>query len=305
VLPYAHRLYLAALAEFGEPVHLSRSRGYLLARPIAGTGLTDALGPYPIFMCDSWRDLAADLEALGDSFVSVTLVPDPLAAVSEAQLAAAFPDVVRPFKRHHVVELDRRWQTRVSSHHLRQIRKGLRRLELQVAESPMSFLDEWTTLYAHLVARHNIQGIARFSRASFARQLAVPGLVMVRAQLGGVAIGATLWFRAGERAYYHLGACHPLGYRERAFHAMFSVALHFLQESGVRLVSLGAGAGVVESPDDGLRRFKAGWTTSTRIAYLCGRALNRARYAELTRERDDDGFFPAYRHRDRAADAAP
>jgi hypothetical protein len=53
---------------------------------------------------------------------------------------------------------------------------------------------------------------------------------------------------------------------------------------------------VAEQPDDGLRRFKKGWSTHTRQTYLATRVLDRRRYEELSRGAGDaNGYFPAYR----------
>jgi hypothetical protein len=43
-------------------------------------------------------------------------------------------------------------------------------------------------------------------------------------------------------------------------------------------------------------RFKRGWSTGERTVYLCGRILNRPKYAELSeRAVAEPGYFPAYR----------
>ena len=66
-------------------------------------------------------------------------------------------------------------------------------------------------LYAHLTERHGITGIRAFSRAAFARQLAVPGLVMFRAAAAGETVGLHLWYVQDDVAYGHLGATSPRG----------------------------------------------------------------------------------------------
>jgi hypothetical protein len=71
----------------------------------------------------------------------------------------------------------------------------------------------------------------------------------------------------------------------------------------LRWLNLGAGAGVEERETDGLTRFKAGWTTHTRTAYLCRHVINEAAYAELcgSRRQTSADFFPAYRAEEPAA----
>jgi hypothetical protein len=49
--------------------------------------------------------------------------------------------------------------------------------------------------------------------------------------------------------------------------------------------------------DDGLSRFKRGWATGTRTAYLCGRVLDRREYERMVRAAGagTTAYFPAYR----------
>ena len=68
---YTHKAYAAALAEFGTPIVLPRSRGNLLKRPIRHTSSQDAMGPYPLFSCVDWNGLADDLETLRSDTVAV------------------------------------------------------------------------------------------------------------------------------------------------------------------------------------------------------------------------------------------
>ena len=89
---------------------------------------------------------------------------------------------------------------------------------------PDGFLDEWQTLYAQLVRRHGIRGIAVFSGPSFARQFRVRGFSALRATVAGVTIGATLWYEYGSVAYYHLGAYSERGYDLGASFALFAFA---------------------------------------------------------------------------------
>jgi hypothetical protein len=185
----------------------------------------------------------------------------------------------------------------VHAHHRRNATRALRSLEVEVVSEPASFLDEWETLYAQLVRRHTIEGIAAFSRASFAGQLRVRGLTVLRASSAGETVGATLWYERGPVAYYHLGAYDERGYELGASFALFAFARDYFADRGLEWLSLGAGAGVAGQGTDGLSRFKRGWATGTRTAYVCGRVLDRERYAELMRGQTAGPaqYFPAYR----------
>ena len=149
-------------------------------------------------------------------------------------------------------------------------------------------------LYDNLVARRRIQGVAAFSRTSHIGQLSVPGAVVLCATVGGETVGMTLWYVQGSVVYYHLGAVTDEGYRRGAFFAMFADALERFADGWLEWLDLGAGAGLQHDPDDGLLRFKQGWATGSRVAYLCGRVFDPAAYEKLSAGHGGH-YFPAYR----------
>jgi hypothetical protein len=306
---YLSRAYTESLGEFGAPLALARSGSWLLRRTIA-PGITDAMGPYPLFCCRDWGALAADLDGLVHSPaavappISVVVVTDPFGDDRPDRLAAAFPDRVIAFKEHFVADLSRPLSSFVSAHHRRYALRDT--VAVEVCAEPLAWLDDWCALYENLCARHGIRGIPALSRAAFARQLAVPGLTAYRASSGGAGAGATLgmvlWYRQGDVAYYHLAAYSDQGYRLRASFPLFWLAFEQLAAAGVGWASLGAGASLTaaRAPSqgtDGLIRFKRGWSTGTRTNYLCGRILRAEAYTALARERGFEGspYFPAYR----------
>jgi hypothetical protein len=288
---YADAGYARSLIEFGEPRALPLSEGWLLERPVPGGDGRDLMGPYPLFACRDWAALASDLEALEGSAVSVVLVADPLGGADAGDLRRAFPDLMRPYKRHYVRDLEQ--PGNMPLHHRRHIRRAAAALDVVVCTDPTLQLDDWTRLYSGLAERHGLVGIRAFSRAAFARQLGLPGLVAVRAERNGATVGMALWFEDAPDAHYHLAAYSPEGYEVSASYAIFEHALHHLRARGVRWVDLGGSTGT-GSATDGLERFKRGWASGARTAYLCGRVLDRAAYerlaAGLSRE-----WFPAYR----------
>jgi hypothetical protein len=290
---YRHPSYAAALGELGTPLHLARSGGSLLVRPIPGFPARDAMGPYPLFCCSDWSALAADLDSLDGGLVSVALVTDPFGDWTVEQLDTAFPDRREAFKEHFVVELAPGPLARVSAHHQRFAARGQRKVSVEQVRAPADLLEEWVDLYGELVRRHDVTGPAAFSRLSFERQLAVPGLVAFRAREAGSTVGAALWFVDGDVAYWHLAAYSPRGYKLDASYALVAAALEHFAGSALTWACLGAGAGHTADPTDGLSRFKAGWSTTTRTAHICGRILDPDRYRELGGE--PTAFFPAYR----------
>jgi Acetyltransferase (GNAT) domain len=293
---YAHAAYAASLDALGEPRRLGRSGGSILVREIPGSELRDGMGPYPIFACADWAALATDIGELRDELVAVSLVADPFGGATAGDLASAFGDVVTPFKEHFVVDLRGGWREAIHPHHRRKVRQALTRLEVESVRDPSTLVDDWTALYRELIDRHRITGPAAFSRDSFAAQLRVPGIAALRALEDGVTVGATLWYVVGDVAYYHLGAYSARGYELAASFALFDRGLERFAAEGVAWASLGAGAGLDGALEDGLTRFKRGWATTTRTAYLCGRILQRGVYDELSAARSSGTpYFPAYR----------
>lgn len=296
----AYARSFAHVAGGGEPRELPRSGGWILVRDIPGTRWRDAMGCYPLFSCRDGSSLAADLKEIGCDLVALSLVTDPFCDFGSLDdLRQAFPDLVRPFKEHFVVDLAVPESERVSDHHRRNARRAARLLTVERAANTHALLDEWHEMYGHLIERHGIRGIAAFSRESFAAQLQVPGMVAFRAREGGTPVGILLWYTHGDAALYHLGAYSPAGYALRASFALFQKALEHFAAEGLRWAGLGSGAGTRGQGSDGLRRFKEGWSTGTRTAYLCGRIFDPEVYAELAGRAAPTssfpGYFPAYR----------
>jgi hypothetical protein len=297
VTGYLHGLYGQSLSEFGKPRYLPESGGWILERSIPGSEARDAMGCYPLFACRHWSQLKVDLENIGDSLVCVSLVTDPFGEFAPADLKTCFPDVAIPFKEHFVVDLSRSLDTLVNSHHRRNARKALREMRVEECETPIDLLDDWTTLYGTLIDRHNITGMAAFSRESFATQLRVPGIVVFRAVHQDATVGMLLWYGQSNRAYYHLGAYNSRGYELGASFALFDYSIRYFAEHGFAWLNLGSGSGISTSAEQGLSRFKRGWSTGVRTVYFCGRILDRQRYQQILEMRrlPPTRYFPAYR----------
>ena len=298
VTGYLHPGYAESLAEFGLPYELPRSRGWILKRKIPDYPGHDAIGCYPLFTCRDWSQLHSDLDDLSGEFVSLALVASPFGNYDPAYLKSCFPDVFVAFKEHFVVDLDLPRESFVHQHHRRNARKALREFNIEVCTEPTDFLDDWVVLYGTLVKRHAITGIAAFSEDSFRKQLAVPGIRVFRAIREGTTAGMLLWYVQGDVAYYHLGAYSGLGYELNASFALFSQAIDYFAQSGLRWLHLGAGAGAVPGGGSGLVRFKAGWATGRRLAYFCGRVFDQKKYDEVVMARRSirtTAYFPAYR----------
>lgn len=297
VTGYRHPDYARAFADFGLPRLLPHCNGWILVRSIKDTPYRDAMGCYPLFACEDWSQLHVDLDELQGELVSLAIVADPFGEHDPSYLRKCFPDKVVPFKEHMVVDLSRPPESFVDAHHSRNARRALERVDVELCADPTLFADEWNSLYANLVERHRIRGLAAFSEESFRAQLAVPGIAMFRASCDHETVGMTLWYADRGVAYYHLGAYNEAGYNERASFAIFWRAIEYFAEEELKWLDLGAGAGVDRSGEDGLTRFKRGWSTGTRTAYFCGKIFDRARYAEIVEAKQlaPTDYFPAYR----------
>jgi len=294
---YRHPSYANSLAEYGTPHELTYSGGWILKREIPGFPYRDAIGCYPIFSCKDWSQLGKDFECLGSELVCVSLVTDPFGNYDLQILQEQFKDVVIPFKVHFIVDLGYPLRDFISDHHDRYAQKALLELSVEKCDQPIRFLDEWASLYANLIKRHNILGIPAFSKQAFSHQLNTPGLVAFRASYQGETLGMLLWFVQNEFGYYHLGAFSDQGYKMRASFALFRSAIEYFAECGLKFLTLGAGAGIKSKPEDGLSRFKRGWSIGIRTVYFCGRIFDPHKYQEIIQEKGivTDDYFPAYR----------
>ncbi|NER51662.1 MAG: GNAT family N-acetyltransferase [Symploca sp. SIO1A3] len=294
---YLDPLYAESLAEFGSPRFLPKSKGWILERQIFNLPYQDAIGCYPLFSCQDWPMLHEDLESLHDQLVSLVVVTDPFGNYDFEYLKECFKDKAIPFKEHFIIDLEHPVDKFVSSHHRRNARKALRDIRVEKCQDPMEFKEDWIKLYDVLIKRHNIRGIATFSEESFIKQLKTPGICMFRAVHQDVTIGITLWSVQSNIGYYHLGAYSELGYQLRASFALFWSIIEHFSQTNLRWLDLGAGAGLKQDSTDGLSRFKSGWSTGTKTAYLCGRIFDPEKYAELTKAKEitATNYFPAYR----------
>lgn len=291
---YLGPAYAQALAEFGEPVELPASGGWILKRPIPSQDASDAMGCYPYLVCRDWRRLKDDLAALSGELVSLAAAPDPFAPLSSAELAEAFPDLAVEFKPHHVADLSRPVREIVAARHRRYAEAALKVLDVEFHTEPVALLDDWMALFARSIERFRLTGVRAFSRGSFARQMAIPGCVMSVARRGAEIVAAHLWMSHGEAAYAHLAAPGPRSHELRAAYALYYAELQYFTGK-VGWIDWGGEAGL--SASGKLGTFKRGFSTGTRPAWFCGRIFDRERYAALTQQAGKAGsrYFPAYR----------
>lgn len=286
-------LYAAGFAEFGTLCELPNAEGWLLKRMIRDTGLIDAVGLYPLFSCGNWQALENDLEAVGAGLVSVTAVCDPFGDYDDSLLERCF-DFAKPYKDHFVADLDLPLEQLVSRSYRSSARWSLRRIQTEMCERPIDYLDEWVDLYDLAIKRHDIRGMRAFSRAAFEMQLQAPGLVMCRASREGRTVGLSVALISGEVAHGHLVSVNEEGYAMRASSAIMWTLMEHLK-GRIRWLNLGGVPDAEQDKTNGLEKFKLGWSSERRCSYLCGRIFDHTAYEQLSESQNRSAFFPIYR----------
>ena len=292
---YQHPLYARVFKGIATPRALRRCGGWILERKTPSLHYRDAMGCYPLFVCQDWGQLAADIDSLSRNLVSVALVTDPFGAFHQEDLSTAF-DGVTHYKDHLVTDLNDYPPELPSGTTGRNLSKALENLKVEVCPKPGKYLDEWVTLYAQLCKRHGIKGIGAFSRQAFELLLTVPGLTMFRASYQDTTVGLHLWMTSGNVAYGHLGATSHLGNDFMASYALYWHAIEVFRNQ-LDWLDLGAAPGNRDNSESGLLLFKRRWATGTRPVYLCSRIFDQKKYNALTRtiKPHQSNYFPAYR----------
>ncbi len=290
--PYATESYANIFSNMvGTPIAVPEWRSWVLRRPIGDGAVYDATGGYPVAAIDRAADIAGGIARLRRlDLVSVVFVADPFLRPPLEALENGL-DVVRPFKAHYLHD-NSLGPPRYSKHHrhaLRQAGATVRRIDLAAN------LSAWIALYRDLVARRRITGPAAFSDTAFRRLAALPGLTCFGAYAGDRLVACHLWLDDGRRAHSHLAASNSQGYANGAAYLLYDAAIrHFTH---VETIDFGGAAGFRDDRDNGLARFKRGFSNRVETAYLCGAVLDVDRYAELcaTKDMPKSGYFPAYR----------
>lgn len=287
--------YARSLAEFGEPYALSRSGGWLLRRPLPGDSPGfDLFHPHPYLVCEDWKALPADLQDLDDEIASVAASPDPFGRFSLDDLRLAFPDLVREYKRHFVLDTESR-EFALSKDNRRRVQKASQLLQVSACAEPLDYIHDWERIFAHVVGRFGLSGIHAYSSKAFRQQFVLPGFRLWVVRRQDEIVGAASAMIHGDAAYTHLMAATDEGRQMGASYLLYSAVASDLK-GVVRWIDWG---GVPGSSDEnsGLAAFKRGWSTDIRTTYFCGRIANRGRYDDLVARdaADGAGFFPAYR----------
>lgn len=250
---YLHPSYADSFSEVGTALFLPRSKGWLIKRPVPGSGYFDAMGCYPLFLCENWNLLREDIHDLNHELVSVTLVTDPFMQGSFEQLSETFP-LCYHYKDHYITDLSLPLEQTISRKTRKLAERALREIVVERCHEPAQFLDEWVDLYTVLINRHNITGIRAFSRNGFSQLLSLPGLDLFLARLAGEIVGAEIVMRQGSIGYGHLLAISSTGYEHNASYALDWSILKYYADT-LRFFDQGSGAGL-ENAENGLVQYK-------------------------------------------------
>ena len=166
VTGYLHQSYAQSLSEFGESIELPCAEGWILRRQTPILNLSDAMGCYPVFCCRQWQRLGDDLAQMRKTLVSLSLVADPFGNYTLDLLKSLF-DLTVPYKQHFVADLSVPLDRYTSARHRRYARRALKKISVEVCDHPAIYLDEWVTLYDHLIQKKHITGIRRFPGSLF------------------------------------------------------------------------------------------------------------------------------------------
>ncbi|MBN1902452.1 hypothetical protein JW926_14090 [Candidatus Sumerlaeota bacterium] len=293
-LGYAHPDYARSLSEFGSPRFLPESKGWILEREIPGFDYKDAMGCYPVFACQNWYSIKEDLQVLENNLVSLALVTDPFGNFDIQQLSEVFETFIE-FKNHYISDLSEPIESFVRKKTQYQSLKALEKIQVEHCEKPYDYSEDWISIYDHLILRHQLKGIHRFSRKYFKQLLFLPEIDLFLARYDKQIVGGHIWIRTKEVGYSHLLALTPLGYKIRAGYALNWASMQYFSGDLLWLDFGGLpGTGQI---DDKRAEFKRGWASGVKPVYFCGRILNQEIYRIITKNKGiyNTNYFPAYR----------
>lgn len=291
---YRSEAYAHSFKERGVAIKLNTSRSWVLVRPIPNSTLFDASGLYPLFCYESARGLKNDFLGLEKEIVSFVGVTNPESSTDLSLLEEAF-DSVHTYKSHFMVDLRSNLNSSISKHHLYYAKASLKKVVVEQCSNPLDHVDDWCSLYNHLVETRKLSSFHRFSRETISYHFGMSDLILFRAVHEGRVVAMHSWMITGDTAYSHLAASSAQGYQLMASYALYFKAIDYFRGK-MRCINLGGCAGNQEKTD-GLWKFKKGWSTHSSMAFLCKKIFDRANYETLTNSlnKENSSYFPAYR----------
>lgn len=287
--PYNSAEFINSFKGLSEVQSLEKTQTCVRLREIEGTAYQDAINLSPRFYIDDERSLQNAVNELKNrDIISATLIPDPLKPLPNADRIF---DVTAPFKTHYVLDYAQDWEAR--GIHKSNIRYAKNKCEVKRIHFS-EYLKDWQKLWDVLVERHQIKGLGKFSESHFKSLANVPGLVTYGAfDNDGNIIAMSLWFETPDYAVSHLNACTPEGYKAQANYAIYNFLIQDMKDK--KSLDLGGNFGLKDNPEDGLSKFKAGFSNTTKPSFIAGVICDSQKYKELSAGKENTSFFPAYR----------
>ena len=292
--PYASAEFALSLGHIGRPHRLHDAGTSVLLRQIGAGPHRDATGPYP-FCVIGRVDIANDLAGLAAAgAVSLTLVSDPFFGPRIERLTEAF-DIVRPLKTLFVNNPSRK--LKLGEQHRRNTNKALAVCTVSRADLAKK-AELCASIYTDFAVARRFVASQLFPVEHFRRLALVPGAELHLVEVGNDVVGFHIWMMHRGVVYSHLTAMTAEGRARRSGFALSMFALEAFKDQ--EKIVFGGSAGVTDTPNDGLGRFKSGFSNETTESILCGKVLRPADYRELSVGVADDGpsgaeFFPKYR----------
>lgn len=291
--PYATRAFAESLSHWGRALEVPAWGCHVIVRDIANDG-EDAAGVYPITPIIENADITAGLQQLKKyGLVSVVLVLDDFHRPALEQLSKHFTKVL-PFKPHYIYRPPK-GPMEYDSHHKRALKKAMNKVKTGVVDLKHDGAG-WQTLYDALIAKLKLSGLHAFPHTHHDALARMDEVIAVGAWLGNELVSCHVWVRYKDRLHSHLIASNEAGYDTRAAYAVNQASIKMFADA--ELLNFGGGAGNSVDADDGLARFKRGFSNDTASSYLCSAVLDQERYDTLVAARKFTGpvtYFPAYR----------
>jgi lipid II:glycine glycyltransferase (peptidoglycan interpeptide bridge formation enzyme) len=167
-------------------------------------------------------------------------------------------------------------------------------------------LSEFETLYNETMERNQADPLWWHFPSSYFKNyvncLGEEKILLFNAQYKGEIIASYLILHEFQTAYYHFGGSRELDFNLRANNLLIYEIALWAKKRGYRWFHLGGGI----QPDDGVFRFKSGFSKSQALLFSCGRIHDQNRYTQLCSIKESwdlsrnippqqSSFFPAYR----------
>ncbi len=289
--PYSTFEFANIYNHIGSPIEIPEWDTWSIQRIIPNNNGKDVMGCYPLILIQSEADLNGGLKRLRElGLISIVFVADAFTNPSLPQMTQIF-NLIKPFKTHYLH--NNNLPTQYSKHHRYELKQSLKQVEVRII-SLSDYLPQWIDLYQNLITHHNISGIQAFPPNALYDMGKLDGFTTIAAFHNNTMVSCHIWACSDNQVHSYLAASNKEGYSFRAAYAIYDAAIqHF---SNVEIINFGGSAGLGDNPEDGLAKFKSGFSNHREIAHIYGSILNHEKYELLTKNLNPNiHYFPAYR----------